>query len=158
MLSGLKEEMLEALRREPRFKNVVILDEFPGTGKPQGIGRPVLALGYAEIRVKQAGLGGLLGEEQEGKRCEITLLFTLCAPKNEASPRLVGLFDVLAEVLLAGEGMPLAVSGLRCEPVEFDRVLGCPVMKAYATAELWLTGGTETGTEIGEWIVRRVQN
>ena len=73
------------------------------------------------------------------------------------SPKLVGLFDVLAEVLLAGEGMPLAVSGLRCEPVGFDRALGCPVLRAYAKTEFWLVGGTETGEGIGEYIVRRAE-
>ncbi len=156
-LSRLKDEMLEALRQEPGLRGVVITDEFPETGKPQGIGRPVLALGYAQIEVKQAGMGGLLTCEGEGKRCEATLLFTLCAPRKEVSPKLVGLFDVLAEVLLAGEGMPLAVSGLRCEPVGFDRALGCPVLRAYAKTEFWLVGGTETGEGIGEYIVRRAE-
>ena len=37
----MKDEILEALRQEPGLRGVVITDEFPETGKPQGIGRPV---------------------------------------------------------------------------------------------------------------------
>ena len=156
-LSKLKEEMLKALRQEPGLQGTAITNEFPGTGKPQGLDRPILALGYAEIQVQQAGMGGLLGEETAGKRCEATLLFTLCVPRKEASPRLVGLFDALAEILLAGEGFPLAVKGLRCDPVEFDRTLGCPVLRAYAKADFWLPGEAEAGESIGEYIVRRAE-
>lgn len=156
-LSGLKEAALESLRKAPELKGAVITDEFPGEGKPQVVTRPILALGYEQIQVKQAGLGGLLDDGSEGKCCEATFLFTLCAPRREVSPRLVGLFDTLAEVLLTGNEFPVTVTSLRCEPVVFDRTLGCPVLRAYAKAEFWMDGKAEEGKKMTDYIVRSVE-
>ena len=161
LFTQLKQDALKALQNMPALEGAVITDEYPSVWKAESISKPVLAVGFRELSVLPSGFSGLIGknrngDEETGRRCKATFLFTLCAPKREVAKTLFDLFAALGGLLLPDSGFPVPVTGLTCDPVEFDRTLGCPVLRAYAQSEFLISDGGQESPDITDITVRSV--
>ena len=157
----LKSQLVKALAQLPGLEGAVVTDEYPSMGKPQSIVSPLIAVGFEKIETIPSSFShylgrGSSGESLMGSRWQVTVLFTLCAPKNLVAPQLFSLFDGLSQLLLQPGDLPSPIQSLWCDPIIFDQTLGCPVLKAYGKMEIWVSTAPQEGDPIGEYTVRSV--
>ena len=144
-ISDIKGEILEALRSDPRFYNIQLVEEYSGVARELPVRNTTIAVGVESIDAKPAGLGGYLGEVESlsrtGLMATLTLRFDCYFPRSGDIAGLHAIFEALCECLL--DHFP--VTRIWCDPAKADNQALATHLCARASMTVCLEKGEKPG-------------